>query len=425
MNSEFGAAMRRAMASIRGLDVPEATRIIQEALLGGDGPAGPDAPLPESNPAAPAARRAPPASPIDRDAEPIEPVEAASPVPGTARPGTPDPTPPARPERSGRALRLRRPLGEALRLIRQAQSATDILEPAADAEAEAPPPEPPAGARFVARTHGGPAGSRAFKVYLPAGVARPRGLVVMLHGCKQNPDDFATGTAMNRIAEAHGLAVAYPHQPKSANAQACWNWFNPGDQRRDAGEPAILAGITRELMAEFELERDRVFVAGLSAGGAMAAVMAEAYPDLFAAVGIHSGLATGSADDVISAFAAMRGEFGRARSGRRSNGGAVVRTIVFHGTADRTVHPANAERIVAAARAAGPAGTREERGRAPGGRSFTRLAIDAADGGTVLEYWLVEGAGHAWSGGHPSGSHTDPTGPDASGEMVRFFLGRG
>ena len=203
---------------------------------------------------------------------------------------------------------------------------------------------------------------------------------------------------------------------------ACWNWFRPGDQRRDAGEPAILAGLARHIVAGVRRAAKRVFVAGLSAGGAMAAVLGETYPDLFAAVGVHSGLPAGCASDVMSAFAAMRGDPGVAPAVRRR--GRMPRTIVFHGGADRTVHPSNAEQIVAAARS--PAALRDERGEA-GGRAYVRIVADGPGGPPELECWMVDGAGHAWSGGDPAGSYADPAGPDASAEMVRFFLqtGRG
>jgi poly(hydroxyalkanoate) depolymerase family esterase len=292
--------------------------------------------------------------------------------------------------------------------------------------ARSTPPPIPYGAEFVTRAFSNAAGSRTYKLYIPACAhARPLGLVVMLHGCKQNPDDFARGTGMNAVAERHGLLVAYPTQPPSANASACWNWFSPGNQRRDAGEPAMIAGITRQIMAAYALTRSQVFVAGLSAGGAMAAVMAETYPDLYAAVGIHSGLPYGVANDVVSAFAAMRGEGGDAnRGGRGRRAKPLVRTIVFHGGADSVVHPSNGKRIVAATRPEDGAG-KGRRERISGGgqrRSATRTVIDDAMGDPIIEYWVVDGAGHAWSGGDSGGSYTDRHGPDASAEMVRFFL---
>lgn len=289
------------------------------------------------------------------------------------------------------------------------------------------PPLMPDGARFLARSFTCAAGTRSYKLYLPASAPdRPRGLVVMLHGCKQDPDDFAAGTGMNAIAEAQGLMVAYPGQTGSDNASSCWNWFRPGDQMREAGEPAIIAGITEGLMSEFGLDRDGVFVAGVSAGGAMAAVMGECYPDLYAAVGIHSGLAFGSANDVLSAFSAMRGDTSlpsRTKLRAANSAAPRIRTIVFHGSADRAVHPANAERIVAAASLIGEDGiVRKESGRSASGRAYTRTIAVGPDAMPSVEYWLVDGAGHAWSGGQAAGSYTDPLGPNASREMVRFFL---
>ncbi len=246
----------------------------------------------------------------------------------------------------------------------------------------------------------------------------------MLHGCTQNPDDFALGTGMNGLAEEHGFIVAYPGQKMSANQSACWNWFQRADQLQDAGEPSIIAGMTRALMGEHDIDAGRVYVAGLSAGGAMAAVMSATYPELYAAAGIHSGLAYRSATDLASAFAAMKGTPVQAqRKSDAKSAKSRVRAIVFHGASDQTVHPSNAEMIVAEARmaVAGPAKEMRQSGSA-GDRAYTRTLITDARGAPHVEYWAIEGLGHAWSGGRPDGSHTDPRGPDASLEMLRFFL---
>jgi poly(hydroxyalkanoate) depolymerase family esterase len=245
-------------------------------------------------------------------------------------------------------------------------------------------------------------------------------LLIMLHGCTQSPDDFAAGTRMNVHAEEHGFVVAYPEQPASSNPSACWNWFNPRDQKRETGEPSIIAGITRQIMLEHDIDPQRVFVAGLSAGGAMAAIMGATYPELYAAIGVHSGLSYGSAQDVVSAFAAMRGHAARARQ----RPGAGVRTIVFHGAADPTVHPSNGGAVAADARAARDDSTDAVHSGQSAGRDFTRTVVTDASGTAYVEHWVVAGAGHAWSGGSPDGSYTDAQGPDASAEMLRFFLER-
>jgi poly(hydroxyalkanoate) depolymerase family esterase len=286
------------------------------------------------------------------------------------------------------------------------------------------PPPLPDGGQFLERSFTCSAGTRSYKLYVPAKCERPHGLIVMLHGCKQNPDDFAVGTNMNLVADPHGLLVAYPRQPCSANAASCWNWFDRGHQSRDAGEPAIIAGITQALMSEFGLERPNVYVAGLSAGGAMAAVMVETYPELYAAVGIHSGIAYGAADDLMSAYSAMRGATASSHgNGSRDPYRPRVRTIVFQGGVDHTVDRSNAARIVAAASGEITLGTEEILGRSAGGRTYTRKILSDAAGNALVEYWLIDGSGHAWAGGSPAGSYTDPQGPDASAEIVRFFRG--
>ena len=291
----------------------------------------------------------------------------------------------------------------------------------------------PRNARFVAASFDSVAGSRAYKLYVPSthrGEAVP--LVVMLHGCTQSPDDFAAGTRMNGLAEEHGFLVAYPAQAASANAQKCWNWFSPNDQRRGSGEPALIAGITRQVMRDHAIDPDRVYVAGLSAGGAAAAIMGSAYPDLYAAVGVHSGLACGAASDMSSAFAVMRqgvaAPLHTATTHAVEGSGRIVPTIVFHADRDTTVHPRNGDHVIAQARtASGAAGLAEttERGQAQGGRAYSRTRYSDASGKVVLEHWVLHGGGHAWSGGSSAGSFTDAQGPDASREMLRFFFAHG
>lgn len=279
-----------------------------------------------------------------------------------------------------------------------------------------------------------PAGARAYKLFVPAHrPPAPCPLIVMLHGCTQSADDFAAGTRMNRLAQAHGFLVVYPEQSAQANASRCWNWFQPQDQRRDAGEPALIAGIVQEVATRHAVDPDRIFVAGLSAGAAMAVVMGETYPDLIAGIGVHSGLPYGSAQDIPSALAAMKG--GRHAAGSHGARAAPaagqphlhavqrVPLIVFHGDRDHTVQHSNGARIVEqACQAHAPSTRSTHRGEAPGGRPYSRTVHASAQGLVCIESWTLHGAGHAWSGGDARGSYTDASGPDASAEMVRFFL---
>jgi len=276
---------------------------------------------------------------------------------------------------------------------------------------------------FSMHSYSNAAGRRQYRLYVPAGTAStPMPLVVMLHGCTQDADDFAAGTQMNALAERHRFLVAYPVQPKQANPSKCWNWFRPSDQSRERGEPSLIAGITREIIATHDVDPSRVYVAGLSAGGAMAAIMIDEYPELYAAAGVHSGLAARCAHDLPSALAAMKGGMPPAKT-RRAQGDSFAPQrpmIVFHGDADATVHLSNAGRILRGFEAQHD-GTDVERRSGTGGRHCT-VARLVSRGGVDAELWTIHGAPHAWAGGSARGSYTDASGPDASGEMLRFFL---
>jgi poly(hydroxyalkanoate) depolymerase family esterase len=277
----------------------------------------------------------------------------------------------------------------------------------------------PEGARFIAGTFVNAAGSRSYKLFIPSGCqGQPLPLVVMLHGCTQSPDDFAAGTRMNFMAEERNCFVVYPEQPSGANQAKCWNWFRPGDQQRGGGEPSLIAGITRQVMRDYPIDPRRVYVAGLSAGGAAAAIMAATHADLYAAVGIHSGLACGSASDLRTAFVAMR----QGGGSKIADAGPPVPAIVFHGDRDTTVHPNNGDRIIEQSAKVAGLQAKVIGGRVPHGHAYTRTSLADAGGRTVSEHWNVHGAAHAWSGGSPAGSYTDPRGPDATREMLRFFL---
>ena len=282
-------------------------------------------------------------------------------------------------------------------------------------------------ARFADFSYTNAAGTRGYKLYVPSGyTGQAMPLIVMLHGGTQSAADFAAGTRMNELAERDAVIVAYPEQPASANALKCWNWFRPGDQAAGAGEPSLIAGITGQIRQACSIDAGRIYIAGFSAGGAMAAVMAAAYPGLYAAAGVHSGLPPRAAHGLPSALAAMR----RGASPRSRPAAAGIPMIVFHGDQDSMVNPVNADRLIdqglrasglAAGYGAARPGVTARQGKVPGGHTYTRAVYQDAGGHTRFEHWTIHGGGHAWSGGSRNGSYTDPQGPDASAELLRFF----
>ncbi len=301
----------------------------------------------------------------------------------------------------------------------------------------APPPYSPyttspggdAAGRFTTDQFDSAVGSLRYKLFVPASYDGTRvPLVVMLHGCGQDADDFAVGTGMNELAERFGCLIAYPQQSRGANWHGCWNWFDKANQVRGQGEPALIAGVTLKIMDEYAVDPAHVCVGGLSAGGAMAVIMGRTYPDLYTAVGCHSGLAHGSATDQHGAILAMRNGVDVAPL-EQAAPAVGVPTIVFHGDMDTTVHLDNSIGVVRQSMASIPtrmAGSAkvvrcEQKGHAK--RAFTRIVHRGAGGEVLAEQWTVHGAGHAWSGGSARGSYTDASGPDASREMLRFFIG--
>ena len=297
---------------------------------------------------------------------------------------------------------------------------------AAATDTAVPPTKTAEPGKFSTGSHSYLSQTRRYKLYVPTTNNHMRlPLVVMLHGCTQDADDFAAGTGMNDAAREQGFFVLYPEQSSGANASKCWNWFKSADQQRGAGEPALLATMTQAVVSQHPIDPARVYIAGLSAGGAMAAIVAETYPDIFAAAGVHSGLPCGAARSVIEAFSVMRnGNASRFRTNAKVGVDLPhgVPTIVFHGDQDQTVHPRNGDQVIAAVLDTGGTVAHVQRIISVKGRHYTRSTHRDHEGTAVAEHWLVHGAGHAWSGGSAAGSYTDSAGPDATGEMLRFFF---
>ena len=286
--------------------------------------------------------------------------------------------------------------------------------------------------RFIRDLYAGPYGSREYLLFIPPEQRRAKlPLIVMLHGCHQDADDFALGTRMNDYAQKHRCYVAYPVQAVQANSAKCWNWYEAAHQQRDQGEPAILAALTRHLMAQHRIASDRVFIAGFSAGGAMAATMAVIFPELYAALGIHSGVPHGAARDFLSAMIAMQHGTHASYAVHPMQG--QIPTIVFHGDDDSTVHATHAAQFMAQAAQSAALPEWSDRmgeryieavGRRAGRHGYTRTVQLDEKRRIFSEHWMVHGGGHAWYGGDSAGTYIDSNGPDATGEIIRFFIER-
>jgi poly(hydroxyalkanoate) depolymerase family esterase len=395
MSPDPKITMAEALRLTRAGQLPEATAVLQRGLA-------------SAGTAAPGASTvAPPSGDLSG---------FRSPVPNGRSKGWPEaPHPPADSARPDPVEELQATRPGLTDLVSPARRPRGARPSSAGATAKAAA----AGGEIRHLTHTDRAGTRSYDLYIPTSYAgEPVPLVVMLHGGKQNASDFAAGTRMNEFAEQHTFLVAYPEQSRAANNAGYWNWFSASDQQANAGEPAIIAGITREVMRDLVVDPSRVYVAGLSAGGAMAAVMAATYPDLYAAVGVHSGIAYGAAHDLASALAAMR-------TGGTPAPTSAMPLIVIHGDRDTIVAPVNAHKLIASRLAGGditgqdaPITTHGD----SGGRSYTRTVHRNLEAIAVAESLIVHGGGHAWFGGSSIGSYTDAHGPNSSAEMIRFFL---
>jgi poly(hydroxyalkanoate) depolymerase family esterase len=402
MNDQMQAAMAEATHLTRAGRLAEATALIQRTLGGMSAPAGRSTRADVPNEAV------------------VRVVEVTPPLPGPTRQGGVEPSP--GPASANPAVPPHTPTPDALQLPGSLHGSTRRGQPLKPGVVS---PSSHPGGKFVDGAYSNTAGTRTYKLYIPrsyTGQAVP--LVIMLHGCTQNSVDLAAGTRMNVFAEEKTFLVAYPEQVSSANNSKCWNWFQPADQQRGMGEPSLIAGITRQIMNSYHVDIDRVYVAGMSAGGAMAVIMAATYPDLYAAIGVHSGLAYCAAHDVRSGFAVMRR--GAGRSVRRLT--TVIPLIAFHGDLDTTVSPVNVDHLLdqwlgatGHEQSRSAQSTKVERGQVASGRAYTRSIYHDASGHAFAEKWLVHQAGHVWSGGSSAGSFTDPKGPNASTELLRFF----
>ena len=289
---------------------------------------------------------------------------------------------------------------------------------------------------FTAHTYTSDVGSRQYWLYVPSSYdgTKPMPLVVMLHGCTQDAHDSARGTRLNERAEADGFMVVYPEQPAAANPLKCWNWFDAQHQSRETGEPAIIAGITREVTSTRRVDNKQVFLGGMSAGAAMANIVAINHPELFTALALHSGIAFKAATSVLEARKAMneggpdpaeQGKVAHAAMGDRAR---VIPVLIVQGAQDKSVPPLHTAQLakqwltIDEALGAGATAPETTRAQSASGYHFSREVFSDAQKRVLVETIVVDELAHAWSGGSADGTFTDPKGPDATAAMLRFFF---
>jgi poly(hydroxyalkanoate) depolymerase family esterase len=304
------------------------------------------------------------------------------------------------------------------------------------AAAAAATPAPGSTGATMSGTYSGSAGSRTYTGYVPSsyakGTAMP--LVVVLHGCTQSADVIRQLTRFDQLAEARGFIAVFPEQPSSANSTKCWNFFQDANIHRGSGEPALIAGITNDVQKRYTVDPRRIYVTGLSAGGAMASVMGATYPDLFAAIGVGSGCEYAAGAACAGYQSADPAQAAKAAYAAMGSAARPIPVIAFQGDKDTTVPPVNGDQLISqwqktadladdkAANGSVPvAAAKTDQGQAAGGRAYTVRSYDDAHGGELLQYWLVSGMAHAWSGGCSCESYSDPQGPDESAAMYDFF----
>ena len=288
-------------------------------------------------------------------------------------------------------------------------------------------------------------GNHPYFVYTPStyhhGTAVP--LLVLLHGCTQKAADFAAGTGMNQLAEQYGFIALYPQQKRTSNQTLCWNWYKSSHQFRDRGEPALIAHMVQaisENTSQWTIDSSRVYVVGASAGAAMAVILGATYPDIFAAIGVHSGVEYQAVTNIIGGLKLVLGggpdpvKQGQKAFEAMGSYKRMVPTIVFQGTRDRIVPPINGDQVVQqwmqtnhlasqglyVADFKNPTTTTS--GQVPEGLTYTVSTWEDHTGKEVQQYWKIDGLAHAWSGGNPAVSYTDPRGPNASEVMYQFFM---